>query len=256
MIRTAAESMTERRELIRICEDHGALDQAAAEIVAEALAGAQRSGRTPRFVLSGGSTPRGLYRLLAAEPWRTLVGWNNLEIFWGDERIASPESDESNYAMARECFLDNLSIPGERIHRIQGELSAEEAADRYDQELRRMLGSEPEFDLLLLGVGNDGHTASLFPQTVIERSDPRLAIATRSPRPPFDRVSLTPRAIEGATQILFLVQGRAKAPVMAGILGAAEHRDSFPAGRIRPRQGGIIWLLDRNAAERLDESRT
>lgn len=198
--------------------------------------------------LSGGATPGPLYARLAAPPYRHLIDWPRVHVFWCDERCVAPDDPASNYRLVMETLLADLPRMPE-IHRIKGELPAGLAAQAYARELAEVFrGPLPWFDLVLLGMGGDGHVASLFPrspQLVTSRS----VVATRSPLPPHPRISLSLRAINAAHEVVFLVHGAPKADIVASIL-AGRREDparNVPAARVRP-EGRLTWFLDRAAA--------
>ena len=213
------------------------------------------------LVLAGGSTPRELYRRLTELPWRERVGWRAVEIFWGDERCVAADDPASNFRMANETLLARLEefgIEPAAVHRIPAERGGEEAARAYDEVVREAAGDPPRFDLVLLGMGGDGHTASLFPDTPEPDGGGRLAIVTRASVEPHERVSLTLRALNGADTAIFLVAGEDKAEAVARVFGArpgyVAPRAGFagepPAAWVRPRRR-LVWMLDRAAAARL-----
>ncbi len=241
--------------LVRVLEDSAALAEAAAEEVVGVLGAAVAARGKVSLVLAGGSTPRELYRRLAGSPWRERVDWGAVELYWGDERCVAADDPASNYRMASETLLAGLEAVGVEpaaVHRIAGELGAEEAVRDYDRTVREMAGDPPRFDLVLLGMGEDGHTASLFPATVDPEGSGRLAIATVAPVAPHERVSLTLGALNGAETVVFLVAGADKAEAVARALGqvSGDPADAPPAARVRPR-GRLLWLLDREAARLL-----
>jgi 6-phosphogluconolactonase len=211
----------------------------------------EAAGSRGRFsvALSGGSTPGNLYRLLAREPYRAQVPWANVHLFWGDERCVPPDDPGSNYFLAQEALLSHVPVPPENIHRVHGELAPGKAARAYDQELQGFFcGPYARFDLVLLGLGEDGHTASLFPSSSALVETERLVAAATAVYQDraAERVTLTLPAINSARQILFLVTGSAKASIIQTVLkGTGEH---LPAQRIRPAAGQLVWLLDANAA--------
>jgi 6-phosphogluconolactonase len=227
-----------------------ALAEAAAEEVAGRLAAAiGRAGRA-RMVTSGGSTPRPLYRLLASPAFRDRLDWRRVELFQGDERCVPPDHPESNFGQLSQTLL--AGVEPAAVHRIEGERPAAEAAALYDRAVRDAAGDPPRFDLALLGIGADGHTASLFPDTppelALDGGGGRLAVATRSPEPPHPRVSLTLVALGGVERAVFLVAGEGKAEAVARALGPPpEAGEPPPAARVRPA-GSTLWLLDRAAA--------
>lgn len=201
--------------------------------------------------LAGGSTPWQLYSLLAEKK----QDWAGVHFFWGDERCVPPDAAESNFRMADEALLSHAAIPAENIHRIHGELPAEKAAMDYQDELHRFFGYQtPRFDLILLGLGDDGHTASLFPGSPVVQEKVRWVAAVEQPLPPppqMDRVTLTPPVLNAAANILFLVAGEEKAIRLAQVLQGAYHPDLLPAQIVAPRNGHVCWLVDQAAAEKL-----
>jgi 6-phosphogluconolactonase len=202
--------------------------------------------------LSGGSTPRALYTLLAQEPHRGQVPWDGIHLFWGDERCVPPDNPGSNYRLANEALIAHVPIPPENIHRVQGEREPEAAARLYDRALRDFYcGPRPRFDLVLLGLGEDGHTASLFPGSEAVGETERLAVAVEAHYQdrPAHRVTLTLPAINTARHVVFLVTGSAKAGIVQAVLD--DPRGHFPAGQVRPTAGQLTWLLDAEAAGQL-----
>jgi len=205
-----------------------------------------------RFVvaLAGGSTPAPTYRLLASEEFAARVDWGRVHVFWGDERCVSLDHPDSNYRMARETLLESVSIPAPNVHPIRCQLPPAQAAAAYRAELQAVLGSEARFDLIFLGLGEDGHTASLFPGTSVLAEQERAAAAVWVPRLKAWRVTLTFPVLNAARQVVFLVTGAAKGPALARI----ESGESLPAARICPSDGELAWLVDRPAIRRARES--
>jgi 6-phosphogluconolactonase len=266
---------------IEIVADAAALAQRAAEQFS-GLAGYAIHKRG-RFVvaLSGGSTPKLMNTLLAAAPFVDKIKWPKVFVFWGDERCVGPEHADSNYRMARETLLERVPIPDENIHRVHGELAPEHAAQKYDDELREFFeqggvmpptargpsalrnpaGTTPagwqapsRFDLILLGLGDDGHTASLFPGTPGIRENRRWAVAVEhdSPPPPLvDRVTFTPPLINAAANVTFLVSGTGKAERLHQVLYDPSNPDRLPAQAVRPKDGKLLWLLDEAAGGKI-----
>jgi len=224
--------------------DVTSLARAAAErfvtLAAEAIAARDQ------FVvaLSGGSTPRATYELLATEEFATRTDWPRVHICWGDERNVSPNHPNSNTRMAREALLDNVPIIASHIHRIQGELPPEQAAAAYRAELEAVLGADRRFDLILLGMGTDGHTASLFPGTTALEERERAVVAVCVERLRAWRVTLTLPVFNAARHVLFLVSGVAKAKTLARIRAG----QPLPASLVQPAEGELVWLVDRDAA--------
>jgi 6-phosphogluconolactonase len=229
------------------------LTQAAAEELARL---AERSiAEHGRFAwaLSGGSTPRALYRLLAAGPFRRRIDWSRVHFFWGDERHVPPDHAESNYRMAREAMLDALNPPAENVHRIRAEEpDARAAADLYEEELRSFFalnaGEWPRFDLMLLGLGKDGHTASLFPGGDAVHERERLVVAPWVEAQKTFRITLTPPVINNAARSIFLVSGDDKAEAMRAVLEGTREPERYPAQIVK---GNVLWMTDRSAARLL-----
>lgn len=199
--------------------------------------------------LAGGSTPGDGYRLLAELPFRAQIPWQDVHLFWGDERCVPPDDPASNYRLARQAFIEQVPIPAENVHRVLGELKPEAAARAYDLELQRYFcGPLPRLDVVFLGLGRDGHTASLFPGSPVLEETKEAVAAVRADyqgRPAW-RVTLTLVAINAARQVLFLASGAEKAPIVASVLGSAD--GSLPAQQVCPVAGQVTWLLDRAAA--------
>ena len=232
---------------------------AAAELAAQELSAAVAQRGVASFVLAGGGTPLGLYRALASPPLAQAVPWAHIHFFWGDERLVPPDDPGSNYAAAAEALLAPLSIPTGHIHRMRGELPAEEAAADYAEQLRAWATAHdpgaahpwPRFDLVLLGLGDDGHTASLFPGSPPTVDRPVVAVTADYQGRPAGRVTLTPPALNDAHHIVFLVSGSGKAQAVYNTLHT-DDASRFPAQRIRPIEGRVTWLLDSAAAATLD----
>lgn len=202
--------------------------------------------------LSGGSTPRTSYGLLASDSYLPKVDWRRVHLFFGDERCVPPDHPESNYRMVRETLVDHIPIPGENVHRIQGEIEPEEAADDYEKTMRSFFGSNSSFDLVLLGMGIDGHTASLFPGTGAIREHDRWVVAHHIQNLGVWRISLTPAIINGAETVTFIVSGKNKAEMAKRVLEGPLDPKDLPAQIIRPARGKLYWLLDAEAASRLE----
>lgn len=235
-------------------------------VVADDLAGVARYGAelfvrlaraaAPRgrfsVALAGGSTPRALHALLAAPPLRDEVDWATVRFYWGDDRCVAPDAPESNYRMARETLLDKLPINPTQVHRIKTELAnPAEAAALYEQKLRDEFnvppGQLPRFDLVYLGMGDDGHTASLFPQTAALAVTDRLVVANYVPKLGVNRVTLTAPVLNNSTQVAFLVAGPDKATALAAVLEGPRDPDRYPSQMIAPANGELWWFADRAA---------
>jgi 6-phosphogluconolactonase len=260
----SAEPARASREL-RVYPDAGALASAAADLFLEIARRAIQRGPF-RVALSGGSTPRALYTVLASRseaPDPPLVpdGWRAVDFFWGDERHVPPQSPSSNYRMALEALLSKLPVPAENVHRIRGELpDASVAAEEYERELRRVFRVPPvefpRFDLVLLGLGPDGHTASLFPETPALEETKKLAVANPVEKLGDDRITLTVPVFNRAACVAFLVSGEDKARALSEVLEGPPDPRRLPAQRIRPENGRLLWLVDRAAAARLASARS
>lgn len=241
------------RRVIEIC---GSADDTAArgaELFLEMARTAQAEQGCFTVALSGGTSPVQLFRRLACEAANSGVNWGAVHVFWADERCVPPEHVESNFRLAKELFLSRLTAPGAIVHRIPGELSPDEAALHYEEDLERTFSRTdlPVFDLILLGVGNDGHTASLFPETAPKCFAGRKAVAVYVEKLKSHRVTLTLQVINNARQVLFLATGAGKARIVAEILERTDGSD-YPAAKVAPRKGTLTWLLDKEAASKLE----
>jgi len=241
---------------IRIFKDSDTLSKAATDIFIQAARHAIEARGRFLVALSGGGTPSGLYRLLANEPYRSEVNWKKTFVFWGDERCVHPDDPGSNYHQAYEILLKHVPLPKENILRVEGELQPEQASDAYAQTLKVFAtpGLDwPRFDLVLLGMGEDGHTASLFPGSPVEASSPTLAVTGHYQGRPANRVTLTPLVFNSARKVLFLVTGEGKAVTLSRVLSDVLNQEQFPAQRIQPTDGQVIWLVDEAAAVDLNK---
>jgi 6-phosphogluconolactonase len=236
------------RQVIVVPDAETLAQEAAGRFSEEARAAVESRGRFS-VALSGGSTPEGTYRLLGREPYRDRVPWDRVHLFWGDERCVPPDDPGSNYHMADQTLIAHVPIPAENVHRMPGELAPEAAARAYRRELEDFFcGPLPRLDLVLLGLGSDGHTASLFPgaESLEALSDTVLAVEADYEGRPARRVTLTLPAINAARQVLFLVSGESKAEIVARVLGT--RTGDLPAERVCPIAGELVWLLDEPAA--------
>ena len=232
---------------IKVVPDLGALaTEAAGRIVAVATRAVEDRG-TFSIALSGGNTPRPVDELLAREPYRSQIDWGRIQVFFGDERCVPPDSEQSNYRMAREALLSKVPIPQENIHRIRGEIDPHEAAIQYGQLLKDRF-ADCGLDLVLLGMGPDGHTASLFPGTQALHEATHRCVANYVEKLKSWRVTMTAPFINRARAVLFLVSGADKAQALAQVLQGPRDADRLPAQLIRPTGGALTWLLDAAAA--------
>jgi 6-phosphogluconolactonase len=249
---------------LRIVADGAELARAAAEEVVRLAGEAVRASGRFTFVLSGGSTPRSLFGLLADanDSFRDRIEWSAVHVFWGDERCVPPDHPDSNYRMAREALLDHVPLPAANVHRIPAEdPDPQKAAERYDAELRaffsladRELPELPRFDLILLGLGPDGHTASLFPGNAAVHEQQRRVLAPFVAKFNAHRITFTAPVINHAAEVIFLVSGEDKAAALAAVVEGEPQVDLYPAQIVRPEDGRLLWLVDRAAAQRLTRS--
>jgi 6-phosphogluconolactonase len=238
---------------IRVLPDAASLAEAAARHVVEQSQAAIAARGRFSIALSGGSTPRDLHLRLASSPLVDQVDWSRVHVFFGDERCVPPDDERSNYRMALETLLSKVPIPPEQIHRIRGELPPEVAAEDYERELREFFGDEPpSLDLILLGMGDNGHTASLFPGLTAVHEQQRWVVAEYVAEVGMWRVTLTPVLLNLAREILFLVAGAAKAAMLRRVLQGPYTPAELPAQVVRPRVGEVFWLVDAAAAAELN----
>lgn len=233
---------------------------AAAHAVAAHFVAAAEKATTARrrfsVVLAGGNTPRDVYRLLASDEYAPMVAWQQTHVFWGDERAVSLSDPENNAHMARETLLNYVPIPVENIHRIQTNLPPQDAARDYEQTLRDYFSvrgmREPSFDLVLLGMGAEGHVASLFPHSSALRERERWVAATYVEPKQTWRITMTPVALNAASKIIFTVVGEEKAQALKEVLSDPKRPNEFPAQIVDPPQGQVLWIVDRAAASLLN----
>lgn len=234
---------------VRVFDTAEGLAEGATAIVADICNDAVNTRGRCMLAISGGSTPLPMFRLLASDAYAHRLDWQHIHIFWADERCVPPEHPDSNFGAAFAAFLGKVPIPPDNIHGIKGELSPGETAKKYEEELRSAFGTDgvPVFDLILLGMGADGHTASLFPGTPV--LDERNAIAAYVYLDWLDsyRVTLTLPVINSAMNVAFLVSGAGKAPALRAVLsGGPDER--YPASLVDPANDRVVWLLDKSAA--------
>ena len=220
------------------------------EMTGEAVAGRGRA----RIAISGGSTHKAAFQTLGDpdQPWRNRMPWDKLDLYWVDERSVPPDDAESNFRMTREALLDHVPLKPDQIHRIEGELDPQEAASRYESELRnsfRLEGAEsPRFDLVSLGLGDDGHTASIFPRTEAVHEMSRLVTANRVPQKDTWRITLTWPVINRASSVFFLISGQEKASILNEVLTGPCDLERLPSQLIWPSSGILTLILDKAAA--------
>lgn len=242
-----------------IFDDYEALSRVATEMLI--FLGRKAIAERGQFTLalSGGGTPQRLFELFGESEYVEQISWPEVHIFWGDERCVPPDQEGSNYRQAYNTFLSKVPIPDENIHRIRGEYSPEQAADEYAYQLLKFVRPDatqptpisfPRFDLILLGMGNDGHTASLFPGPIParERHAPTLPVTAHYQDRPANRVSLTPLVFNAARNLFFLVTGAAKTETLHAVLKGTPDLEQFPAQRIQPTDGQVTWFVTQDAA--------
>ena len=241
--------MTTERTVV-VAGDLEALSRQVATYTAQSLASAVAARGQATIALSGGSTPRRTHELLSEPPLRDIVPWDQVHVFWGDERCVPPDHPDSNYRMAHETLLSRVPLPPRNVHRTPTEAgSAVTVAAHYERDVRGHFELEvedfPRFDLILLGMGPDGHTASLFPGTSPLDETRRLVVPSSIEYMPHERVTFTFPVLNNARAVAFLVTGLDKAPKVAAALNG---EPAVPAGRVRPPDGELRWYLDRPAA--------
>ena len=230
-------------EIVSVADPQELARVAAERFVALAQSAIETQGRFA-VALSGGSTPRALYERLTQQP----IDWSHVHVFWGDERCVPPDHPDSNYGLANRALLSHVKISASHVHRWQGELPPAQSAQNYDTELRGFFGALPRFDLILLGLGADAHTASLFPGTAAIHEQQRWVIAHYVEKLQADRLTLTPPVLNQAAQVMFLVTGSDKTAALRSVWHEPYNPDRFPAQIVRPMTGSVIWLVDRAAA--------
>jgi len=232
---------------------------AAAELFASTVIAAVAARGLARAAISGGSTPKAMFALLAdpAHNFLATIPWSSLQLFWVDERCVPPTDKDSNFRMTDEAMLSKVPLPPANIHRMEGELDPAIAAARYESEIRntfKLEGAEtPTFDLVFLGMGDDGHTASLFPHTEGLDNLSNIVIANHVPQKDTWRITLTKPVINNGREVAFLIEGAAKAEILAKVLLGAYAPETTPSQLIRPASGKVSFLLDSAAASKLPE---
>ena len=235
---------------IRILADGAAIAKRAAVEFVQAAASAVRVRGSFAVALAGGSTPKALYRLLATDPiLRSQVPWDKIHLYFGDERHVGPDHPDSNFRMATEAMISRAPLKAEQVTRIKAEYpDTERAAREYEQELRAHFklkdGEYPRFDLLLVGMGNDGHALSLFPGTKALHADGRIAVRNWVGKLYTERITITAPAANNAARIIFTVTGADKALALKGVLEGPFEPEQLPAQLLRPSNGKLLWLVD------------
>ena len=242
----------EKKRLVEIAPTADDLAHVACELISAAAAASIGRRRYFRIALAGGSTPRPIYRLLAQDPYMDFQRW---QVFWSDERCVPPTSPESNYHMVKEALLDRLERPPSLVFRMAGEGEPDAAAIAYARAVRELVppnpaagtGETPRFDMIVLGMGGDGHTASLFPGTDALQERARLVVANRVPQLETTRLTFTYPLINAARRVLILVSGAEKSAVLRAALAGSAGAMQYPVQGVQPIKGNLTWLVDEAA---------
>jgi 6-phosphogluconolactonase len=241
----------------RVLPTSAATARAAAQVFSDVALKAAKDRGLARIAISGGTTPKSMFALLAdpAKPFLKQVPWDRIELYWVDERCVPPDHPESNYRMTKEALLSKVPLPAEQVHRMEGELEPEVAAARYESVIRNTVKLEgaqtPTFDLILLGMGDDGHTASLFPHTEALNEMSHIVVPNHVPQKDAWRITLTWPVINQGREVAFLIEGAEKAQVLHDVFLGPYQPDTYPSQIIRPASGRLTLLLDAAAAAKL-----
>ena len=238
---------------VQIFDDAGGVARAAAQRIVELASEAIAARGTFTIALSGGSTPKAIFELLADDEFRTQIAWQNVHVFFGDERTVPPYHADSNFRMANEAMLSRVPLPEQNIHRIDGVGDAAANASDYESDLREYFSNSnwPRLDLVMLGMGDDGHTASLFPDTTALKEESLWVAANWVEKFNTWRITLTAPAINAARNVLFLITGAGKADRLSEVLLGERDTSRLPSQLIAPREGVLEWYVDRAAAAKL-----
>ena len=248
--------MIKAKPEIQILEDPAELASVAADKFKQLANEAVEKKGIFNVALSGGSTPKAMFDLLSEEPYRDLMPWSKIHLFWGDERHVPLDNKDSNYRMTKEHLLSKISIPSGNVHRIEAENSdAKEVANKYQKHLQQYFNlsemETPQFDLVFLGMGDDGHTASLFPGTDAVHDFENLVAAPWVEKFNSHRITITPKVINNSDRVIFLVKGEEKADALVRVLEGEKDIDRYPAQVVNPTHGSVLWLCDRAACRKL-----
>jgi len=240
---------------LNIFQSIEALSQFVGRMLTEQIS-CKSEGNFFSLVLSGGSTPKKVFEFLAAN-FKEQIAWERILVFWGDERCVPPESDESNYNMAKESLLDLVPIPSANIFRIQGEADPADEAERYAKlvsEKVALVNGIPQFDFVMLGLGDDGHTASIFPDNLqLFKCNKHFAVV-ENPYSKQKRITVIGNIINQANTVIFLVTGQSKAEMVARLIEKKEGWERLPASQVQPNNGNLRWLLDMGASSKLNQT--
>lgn len=247
--------MEDQEPEVNVSRDLEDLSEKTAEFVIRSVMDLLKRQERVSVALSGGATPIKLYQRLAIRSIQQGIPWNRVHLFWGDERCVPPDDPDSNYRMGYSTLISQVPIPKKNVYRMPGEKGPEAAAEEYEKTLRAFFGASeewPRFDLALLGVGADGHAASLFPGSPALKEQKRWVVAPYVEKLKVHRLTLTPPVFNHAALVLFLISGREKAPIVRALLSSVPLQIFFPAQMIRPVQGRRLFFLDPSAASLLD----
>lgn len=236
---------------LRVFETPDVLAAALADAFVEEASAAIQAHGAFFVALAGGTTPKNAYRLLAQEPRRSNVDWSHVFVYFGDERCVPPQSDDSNYKMAMDAFLRSVNVPPDHVHRMRGEDDPLQAARDYAELLIQSMGDLPQFDLVMLGMGPDGHTASLFPGTDPLTDNDRLVRAPYVEKFSTYRITVTPRVINNARHVIIATEGLPKAPALYAVREGPYDPALHPVQIVAPVNGRLSWFVDRAAAAEL-----
>jgi 6-phosphogluconolactonase len=232
---------------LQICRDAEAVTQAVVDLFLNVGETAIEDRGSFSVALSGGNTPRAAYTLLGQEPNRSALSWADVHVYFGDERCVPPDDEQSNYRMADKTFLQSVAIPQANVHRMRGEIDPAEAAAEYAQTLRTNLGDRPRFDLILLGLGLDGHTASLFPGTPPDTDNDKLVRAVYAESPGMWRITMTPKVLNAGRVVAFALEGTEKAAIFCAVYEDPVDPLKYPAQIVNPTDGRLLWIADDSA---------
>jgi 6-phosphogluconolactonase len=245
---------------VRVVPDASTIAGSAADIILEACMQVIHARGVAYLALAGGATPRLAYALLSQPEYASRMEWSSLQVYWSDERLVPPSHPDSNYRLAAEALISRVPIPPQNVHRMRGELAPAESARDYEDMMRGSLpegeGGFPCFDLMMVGMGDDGHIASLFPGSPALLEEQRWVVASEHSQPPpplVARLSLTLPVINASAQVLVIVSGEKKAERVRQVLEDSPASQPLPAQLIKPRRGKLIWLLDTAAGSRLKQ---
>jgi 6-phosphogluconolactonase len=240
--------------LIQIWKTRNELEQSVSGRIYEAIRRTLKEKTQCCIVLSGGQTPRNVYRRMGLDETKKFIDWNRVQVFFSDERAVPPDDPQSNYGMVQREWISHIPIPRTHVHRIHGELNPKSAARKYEQEIMKVFGHDPVvFDLVLLGIGEDGHTASLFPGTDATLEKEALVTSTFVRQFKGWRVTMTVPVLNAAREIIFLASGSKKASIIQHILGKEVPDIELPAALIQPPEGTLCWMIDEEAGTELNE---